>query len=212
MGLPPQTRPRPRGLQALALILPGAARHRVVDCLPVGVVVRRGGEEGVDERLRRRHPNASVDPHVVNTFVVTAPSFPSRRGLILILDFAKDSRHELRGECLRDCSVVEGLSQRRHLSVHAHARPELNLDAQGFKGAARGDRRGRARLAHAVPEERGEDGERRGDERGVEPGSDNLIGGEGTGIGVGVFRYVVLRHGVERLDVRQELSALILER
>ena len=27
-----------------------------------------------------------------------------------------------------------------------------------------------------------------------------------------MFRYVVLRHGVERLDVRQELSALILER
>ena len=78
--------------------------------MPIGVVVRRGGEERVDERLRRRHPNASVDPHVVNTFVVTAPSFPSRRGviliLILILDFAKDSRHELRGECLRDGSVV----------------------------------------------------------------------------------------------------------
>ena len=77
--------------------------------MPVGVVVRRGGEEGVDERLRRRHPNASVDPHVVNTFVVAAPSFPSRLFgvvLILILNFAKDSRHELRRECLRDCSVV----------------------------------------------------------------------------------------------------------
>ena len=77
--------------------------------MPIGVVVRRGGEERVDERLRRRHPNASVDPHVVNTFVVTGPSFPSRLFgvvLILILDFAKDSRHELRGECLRDCSVV----------------------------------------------------------------------------------------------------------
>ena len=77
--------------------------------MPIGVVVRRGGEERVDERLRRRHPNASVDPHVVNTFVVVAPSFPSRLFgvvLIVILDFAKDSRHELRGECLRDGSVV----------------------------------------------------------------------------------------------------------
>ena len=112
--------------------------------------------------VRRRRPPRAPRP----------PSSARRR----LLDLAKDPRHELRGELFRHRPVVPRLSQRGRLAVHPHAGPQLNLDAKRLERVARGDRRAGARLAHAVPEERREDGERRGDESRVDLRSNNLIG------------------------------------
>lgn len=195
--LPPQRRPRPRRLRALPLVLaPPRARHRPQRLVGEAHGRARGGargEERVDDKGRRRDPRGTVDPpapFVVFVPFVAAPSFPSSRGrfrrlrpvpppvavVVRLLDLAKDPRHELRGELFRHRAVVKRLSQRGHLAVHPHAGPELNLDAKRLKRVARGDRRAGARLAHAVPEERREDWQRRCDESRVDLRSNNLIG------------------------------------
>ena len=228
-SLPPQRRPRPRRLRALRLVLDpprrlaGHRRKRLVGEAHGRALRGARGEERVDDGGRRRDPRGTVDPPAaVAAVAAVVPSFPSSRGrfrrlrlpppvapvaavvvVCRLLDLAKDPRHELRGELFRDRPVVQRFSKRRHLAVHPHAGPELNLDAKRLERVARRDRRAGARLAHAVPEERREDGQRRGDELGVDLRSNNLIGRESSGIVARVSPNVLAR---QRLEPRHPLA------
>ena len=206
VGLPPQRRPRPRRLRALRLVLAPPRRRcghtqRLVGEVHGRFGVRRvaRGEERVDDKGRRRDPRGTVDPPARVAPVVVAVALV----LVRLLDLAKDPRHELRGELFRHRPVVQRLSQRGHLAVHPHAGPQLNLDAKRLEGVARGDRRAGARLAHAVPEERREDGQRRGDELGVDLRSNNLIGRQRPGIVARVSPHVRAR---QRFEPRHPLA------